>query len=278
MLQGTPTHRENERTPVRSRLGLLIALGIVALMAAIPVTRAGDDRDKLPTAEQVLGQYIEATGGEEAYRKLHNRVSKWELSAPAQGLQMKVTEYAAKPNKRVYITESESFGTFEEGTDGKVAWRITPKGPQITMKEGAERQEALRNAVFHPALQWRDVYDKIECTGVQDVDGKPAYRVVATPPAGASPESLLYDTDSHLLVKRVTSRHTAMGELIAETVFEDYREVDGVLMSFTQRTTQIGQEMTIRYTSIQHNVDLPKDRFDPPANLTRQMTEPAKDE
>ncbi len=272
MLQGTRSRRSTGRWPGPGPHHGAIALIAAVLVAAAPVVSGGGDGDKLPTGEEVFARFIEATGGEQAHKGVHNRVATWELKAPSQGIRMRVTDYAAEPNKRVYIVESESFGTVAEGTDGEIAWKVKGGESEVALKEGHERRQALRDAVFHPFLQWRRIFEKIECAGVEEVDGRPAYRIVATPPGDGRAESLYFDTNSGLLVRWVTFRKTALGEMSAETAFSDYRKVDGLLVPFVQRTTQAGQAFVVRFTNVEYNVDLPEDRFDSPAAAKQLKT------
>ena len=51
--------------------------------------------------------------------------------------------------------------------------------------DGDEKDEFIKEAeIFNDEIRWKEVYDKAECTGIEDVDGKPAYKLVLTPKSG----------------------------------------------------------------------------------------------
>ena len=59
-------------------------------------------------------------------------------------------------------------------------------------------------------------------------------------------------------------------------IFKDYREVDGVRMPYRIERVRRRQPVgPIVFTSIKHNVDLPPDRFEPPAAV-RELLEKRK--
>jgi hypothetical protein len=232
------------------------------LVAPLPVL-AGDD---LPKAEEVMAKYIEALGGKEALEKIHNRVTKATVAMPDQGITLEVTTYAAEPNKSYVVLESEMMGRIEQGTDGKVSWSKHPMMGGARILEGAEREQSLQRAIFHDKLQWRKLYKKVECQGIESVDGKDCYKLLATPETG-NPETWYFAKDSRLLVKTQAKVSTPMGEMQIESAESDWKKVDGVLIAhkMTITTPMGGRVMTVN--SVEHNVDLPKDRFDLPEDI-----------
>jgi hypothetical protein len=221
--------------------------------------------EKLPKAETILDKYIEVTGGKAAYEKLNNRVTKATVEMVGQGIKFAVTTYGAKPAKAYNLMESEAFGKIERGTDGEVVWEINVMtGPQI--KEGEERAFFLREAVFNASLKWRKLYKKVECVGLETVDEKPCYKVVLTPAEG-SPETSYYGKESGLLVKVEASLTTPMGKIPFESHVSDYKEVDGVMFPYKVRVIVMGSERVVTTESIEHNVKIPADRFDLPAEI-----------
>ncbi len=257
------------RRPLRTALILSAAL-------AMPALRASAD-DPLPKAEEVLDQYIEATGGKAAYEKLKNRVAKGTMEVVGAGLKGKMTIDQAPPNKMRTEVEFENIGKIIEATDGTAYWEINPiTGDRVI--EGDEKAEKLLHSTFNSELHWKEMYTKAECTGVEDVDGKPAYKVVLTPKDGAGkPMTEFYDKASHLQVKSVTTTKTPMGEIEVETYPSDYKKVDGVLIAHKIKQKLLTQEMAIAMTEIKHNVDLPPDTFKAP-DAIKPLLEKKKDE
>jgi hypothetical protein len=238
-------------------MGGLVTL---ALAAGGPwLAQAWAQAEKLPKAEEILDKSVEALGGKAALEKLHTRVSKGVIEVAAQGFKGPVTTYEAAPNKNYTVVEFERIGKIESGTDGVVQWEITPMSGARTL-DGAEKALNERMNTFNAPLYWRKLYKTAVCTGVEEVDGRPCYKVVLTPELG-SPETSYYDQKTYLLTKVSLVLKGQMGETPLEIVPTDYRKVDGVLLPHktTQKIIDIEQVLTL--SSIEHNVDIPADRF-----------------
>ncbi|NOT01808.1 MAG: hypothetical protein HOP29_14400 [Phycisphaerales bacterium] len=269
---------------VRTWTGSVRIVGALAtsLVVAFPLltppfARAQDPAEKLPSGESILDKYVEVTGGAAAYRKLTNRKLTGTMNIPSQGLTMKLTSYGASANKSYTLIESEAFGQIEFGTDGKVAWQIHPVmgGPRIM--EDAERDGAMREATFNADLEWRSIYAKVECVGMENVGETPCYKVQITPNGeNAKPETAWYAKDTSLLVKRDSIAESPMGEIPTSLLFDDYKKVDGVLFSHRQTVTQMGSEINFTTDSLAHNVEIPADRFDLPEGVKQLLAEAEK--
>ena len=78
----------------------LIVPALLVFFAAFgqPAAR-GQAKPDLPTADTVMNQYIEATGGKAAYEKIKNRVSTGTIEIPAANLKGTIKLTQAAPNK-----------------------------------------------------------------------------------------------------------------------------------------------------------------------------------
>lgn len=248
----------------------LAALLAVFVFTATSVTSAADQ--ELPTAEEILDRYIAATGGQEAYDKTKNRVVKGEMELAGQGIKLSLTVYSAKPNLVYTVIESDVTGKIEGGTNGNVVWENSLiAGPSI--KKNAERSNGLRDAVFDRFVYWKTVYAKAECVGKKEINTSLCFKIVLTPkptqPAStdqqpSEPVSLYIDENSSLVTKVETKVVTAAGTIPVEAFFSDYKKVDGLLVSHKLVMKLLTQERIQRMTSIKHNVELAKDRFELP--------------
>src|SRR5690242_14406954 len=151
-------------------IGTALLLGCFAV--ALPAAE-----EPLPPAEKIIDRYIEVTGGKAAHEKVKSAIVTMKMSMPAQGMTMGITSYVVNPNKHYVSVEVPGVGTMEEGSDGNVAWSKNPMmGPRL--KEGEEKEIAFRSNAMDKDLKWRQYYTKAETTGMDNVDGKPAYKVV----------------------------------------------------------------------------------------------------
>ena len=245
------------------RVGLYLPVAVAACCLTNIVAVA--QSDDLPKAETILDRYIEVTGGRAAYEKLKNRVSKGTFDIAAAGIKGTIMLYQAAPDKLYSITELPGMGTVKEGSNGTVAWEQNPMmGPHL--KQGKEKATALREAAFNAELHWRKLFKKVQTKGIEDVNGKPAYKVELTPVEG-NPETRYFDKESGLHVKTTTVYPSQMGDIPAEVLVRDYKEVDGVKIAHKIVLDFAMQEMVLTFEKIEHNVDLPKDRFDLPADI-----------
>ncbi len=241
---------------------MIRAYSIVLSLLACHILSAAD---ALPKGEAILDKYIEVTGGKAAYEKKTTEVSIGVFEFTGKGVKARITSYQAAPNKSYTMIEIEGIGKMEEGTDGSVVWeRSAIKGPRL--KSGEERAVSLRGANIQRDVRWRDFFQKVECTGVEPIDGHVCYRVVLTPKDGQT-ETRYYDKKSYLLVRTSMILKNEMGEIPTEMSVSDYRRVDGVLMPFQLKQKVLGQEFTITHQSIQSNVEIPKERFALPEDV-----------
>lgn len=241
----------------------LPALGI-ALVSA-PALRAEDEA--LPSAKQILEDFLAATGGRAAYEKHHNMVIEGSVEVPMAGMTAKLRSVAAAPNKMRLEIDMGPMGKQIQGCDGSVVWSIAPmQGARIA--EGAERDLGLREATFASELLWEKLYSSVECTGTEDIAGRLCYKVVKTPASGP-PLTDYYDKETKLLTRTDMTVPTPMGQTPVETYYADYKAVDGVTAAhqITQRIGAMEQKMT--FVKIEFNVDLPADQFALPEEVKR---------
>jgi len=181
--------------------------------------------------------------------------------------------YSQAPDKRVVEITFEGIGKITEGSNGTLAWSNSAmQGPRL--KEGEEKDEALRGARTNADSEWREVYTKAETTGVDTVDGKECWKVVVTPKAG-KPQTRCYDKQSGLLVKSTVTQKSPMGEITADSFPSDYRKEGDLLVPHKVLMKAAGQEMAMTIEKVEQNPTIPPDKFEPPAEVKALMNKPA---
>jgi len=221
--------------------------------------------EQLPKAEGILDKFVDATGGKAAYEKIHNEKSSGTIEFVGKGVKGTVTSVNAEPNKVYTRIELENIGAIEDGTDGDTAWTLSAlQGPHI--KQGEERAATLREATLRAPLEWRKLYKHAETAGTETIDDQACYKVVLTPNEG-KPETRYFDKKTNLLVKVTMTVASPMGEVPTETTFADYKEESGLLSPRKVHQKALGQEFLVTIDSIEYNIDIPKDRFDLPAEI-----------
>jgi zinc protease len=229
--------------------------------------------DELPKGEAILDKYVEVTGGKAAYAKVKSDVSTGEMTLGAMGLKGKLTSYSQAPDKRLMEITIEGIGKISEGSNGDVAWSFSAmQGPRL--KEGDEKAEALLQAKHGGDAEWRELYTKAETVGVEQIDGKDAYKVTVTPKSG-KPQTRWYDKASGLLVKIAMTSKSPMGEINVESFPSDYRKEGELTVAHKITTKLAGQEMGMKIDKVEQNVEIPKEKFEPPAEVKALMSKPA---
>jgi hypothetical protein len=249
----------------RHSLIFVAAIMFFLLTALTNAIIAQTPQTPLPKAEEILDKYVEAIGGLAALEKVNNRVSRGTIDIPAAGIQLSVIIYQARPNKAYSIIESAATGKIETGTDGTLAWQITATaGPQLS--EGKEKTFQLHMNIFDRMVYWRKVYKQVETVGIEDVAGKPCYKIVVTP-QDLTPQTLYFDKETCLLARVSLTTETQAGIISVDTALSDYRRVDGILLPHRNVIKTIGPERVATIEKYEHNVTLPPDRFAPPAEI-----------
>jgi len=248
--------------PQRVLREFLKRIATIALLGAWTAMCAPAADEPLPKAEVTLDRYIEVTGGKAAYLKRRNEVATGTMEFPAQGLKGTLTRYAAAPGNEYSLIEIEGIGKIETGVSGGVAWEQTAiLGPRV--KSGEERAQALREATFNAALEWRKIYPKVETTGLEPVNGEQCYKVVLAPSEG-NPETMYFSKNSGLLRRTTTVAVSQMGEVPVEIDVSDYKAFDGVSIPTKVVQKAAGQEFSISIDSVKANTGVPPNRFEPP--------------
>jgi hypothetical protein len=248
------------------RSGLAAALAAV-LFACVPAVRwpATACPQEVPAAQQVLDSYVEAIGGLKTLEKIQNRVIRAAMQIPAAGIQLSLTSYQARPNLAYSIVDSAATGKIETGTDGSVVWQIsTTAGAQVL--DGKEKATQLHLNIFDRLVVWRKAFKEVENKGIEDVAGRPCYKIVATT-AELSPQTLFFDVESRLLVRFAMTTESQAGSIPVQTTLSDYRAVDGILLPHKTVVRTVGPERVVTVEKIEHNVALPADRFALPAEI-----------
>lgn len=218
--------------------------------------------DELPKAETLMDRYIEVTGGKAAYEKRKSEIVTGRLEFSALGIKGKMTRYAAEPDKYYSSTEIDQIGKVDMGVNGDVAWENSALlGPRI--KSGEEKAQSLREARLNAVYHWREMYPKVETVGMEDVEGKPCYKVVATPKEG-KPETMFFEKDSGLLKKTLVVAASQMGDVQAEIIASEYRDFGGILVPVKATQKAAGQEFSIIIENVTPNPQIPPDKFELP--------------
>ena len=246
--------------PVKSNIPLKDTQA--SLTARPPVKVGLAPGEVLPSGEEIIERSIKQTGGREALAKIRNRLIKGTIEIGQ--FKGTITIFQARPNKNYTRTQ---FGVdaatiaIEQGTNGEVAWELhSMTGPRIMA--GQEKTLTLLQSNFDET-NYQQLYDKIECMGMEQVEGEVCYKVIQIPKQ-AEPITLYYSKESGFAVKSTYTFKEQSEKIESENWTRDYKKVDGILYPHHVVIKVMNMETHIRIESIEHNAELPTDRFEVP--------------
>ncbi len=224
-----------------------------------------------PTVDQILAKYVTALGGETAIRKVTSRVvtATVEAAPNVRGAGPMVftqqVQYSKAPS--VMATAIQGFGgaPTARGYDGTEAWQQAANG-NVTAVAGVDGARAKRDADFYRALNLKQEYTRLTLTGSDKVDSRDVW-VVNGVVAGDNPDTLYFDKESGLLLRKGSYNTTPLGKYVIHTNYEDYRDVAGVKLPFLIRTISVSpaDTLVVRVEKVESNATIDAAKLAKPA-------------
>jgi hypothetical protein len=252
----------------------VLALGLVAggLMGGSRLAGKEPPRKGLPKAEDLLDREAKARGGKKVHQKVKTVFMKLTISGP--DMKQGHVIYHAGPNKHYQEVSVKGIGKTEVVVSGDVAWvKDSITGAQFL--KGKEKAEALRAAAefaktYRQVGNWRKEYKQVRTVAEEKINGKPAYKVQLTTKKGKV-KTHHYDKQSGLLVREETIIESPQGKVARIELYSAWRKVDGMVLPFRVKIVVGSAEFVGKVERIKHNVDIPKERFTPPAELQKRL-------
>lgn len=216
--------------PVQNRGGRII--GGESSGASIRDGRTIENSGSLPTADEVLGKYLEAVGGAKAINAVTSRVVKGSVDVVGVSRGGNFESYAAAPNKTATMVQAHPLGTVKGGF-----------------------------SLFGPIAP-KNKYAKVTLPGMSKIGYRDVY-VLDLQLAGGGVERLYLDAQTYLPVRSNTVMKIGTAPEAVEIYFDDWQEVDGVKYPFF--VSQKFPRLTLSYTvkEIRHNVPIDARVFSP---------------
>lgn len=253
---------------------MVLRLALAALLVSFSLPAgaqpAAAPAAKAPTADQILKRYIEASGGEEAFKRVNTVVMRGFMEIKAQGIKGEMILYRADGGKSYSMIDIPGMGKQEEGSNGDVVWEKTAMGPRL--KDGVEKflatcaGEAM--AEYARAATGKDsCYSKIEFGGEELVSGKPAWKLLLTPRQGKVEEQY-FDKVSGLMIQQKLIMPTPLGEIPILLAISGYKKLEG-LETPTAVAMRMGPvEMSMTFHTITFNEKIPEQIFAVPPEIS----------
>ena len=203
------------------------------------------------TADKVLTDYVVAIGGEEKIEAI--KTIKVSSKASVPGAELIINSAQKAPNNAVIEIMANGMVFQKIVTDGKDV-SMTQMGQKAPVDEGMKEGMILESYLV-PELIFKDKGVKTNLTGIEKVEGKDAYVVECIYPSG-SKSIAYYDVTSHLKVQTIKTVDSPQGQVTQTTIYQDYKEANGVKFPYTVLQTFGPQNLKAEITSLEVNVPL----------------------
>ena len=213
----------------------------------------------LPTLDQVIERYIRALGGAAA---IGNVTSREELGVFSRGgKNVGIEVFDRDPNKLTLVRHTpggDSVSIF----DGREGWSELPGHP-IRELHGTDLDAARIDADLHFPLHLKQIFAELRVEYPERIGDRDAYVVLGTNEE-QPPVKLYFDEQSGLLLRLVRYADSPLGLTPTQIDYGDYREVEGVRVSFRWTIAEPDGISTIQLSEIQQNVPIDDARFAKP--------------
>jgi photosynthetic reaction center cytochrome c subunit len=209
------------------------------------------------TADAILEKWVSAVGGADAIRKVTSRVEKGKLLAG--GTETPIEVYMKAPNKRVSISNGQSYTAF----DGTVGWMGSTGRPAREMSPSESASAALDAEIQLP-LRLKEIYPQLRRGRPEEVAGAQCEVLMGT--AQGHPSVRLYfDKNSGLLAREVRYTETPLGRMPVQIDYADYREAGGVKIPFRWTLARPNGRFTIQVSDVENNAPIEDAKFAKPS-------------
>jgi len=200
------------------------------------------------TAETVVSNYLKAVGGMDNLKSINTLLTTADVTIVGAPFKPTATIKAMAPNKESMEMVIEGMGTvMQQKFDGTTGYKVQ-QGTKIPYSEKEISDKNDEKGLF-PELYVEAANMVLE--SISKVEGKDAYKVVVT--KGDDASSRYYDVETGFLV-RTESTSEQGGQSITTTIdYSDYKNVNGVMLPYTQKITAGPQVIILKSTDIKFN-------------------------
>ena len=214
----------------------------------------------LPATDEIIGRYTRAIGDQtaiETLRILHMLGTETVTDRSADPRTTKIEILRAPPDKLLIATTQGSTVNLQ-GFDGQKGWAKDTSGERSI--SGKDLIAMKRDADFYRFLKIREGYPQMRVLGKSKVRDKDVF-VVGASARDESRETLYFDVESGLLLRRFVSFKTAFGSIPEVTDFDDYRDVGRIKFPFTVMWSRPPYTYVRKFSEIKINPLIDPPRF-----------------
>ena len=219
------------------------------------------------TAEDIVAKYVTARGGAEKIKgvKTERITGTITFGADAEGPFIVERLRPLKMHMEITLNGQTLIRTYDGKSTGWIYNPFSPKPEVQAMTEG-DLKSIFDEADFDgPFVDYKAKGNVIEFVDKSDVQGKAAYKLKLTN-KNNDVSYFYFDADTYLILKWEGARKLAEHDVPWESIFHDFREVEGVKYPFLIETDSPGTDQTQKITAdkIEVNIPIDESRFAKP--------------
>lgn len=210
------------------------------------------------TVDDLIRKHIDARGGYERLKFVQSQ--KIEQRIPLGSDEVLLTVYKKRPN--LYrVDQQMPHGIVVSAVNSENAWmQMGQRSPMQRPGFAADHQRESVADFDGILVDFKEKGHTVEIVGVEDVEGTETIRVKVGL-AGGADQYVFLDKHTFLMKKQIRTAYTPQGKIEVEDVYDDYREVEGVMLPFLIHSQQGPQRFDIRTTSVEFNVPVDEKLF-----------------
>jgi len=212
-------------------------------------------------ATDILEKMIEASGGRKLLSSVKDTTMTGTLNIVMVGMSGSLTIYQKEPNKMRMEMEVGGM-VMTTAYDGETAWWTNPQTGAIEELPADQEDEIIRMAYGNDILLNPDKHGvTYTLKESENIEGKDYFVLVQTFSDGYA-QTMYIDSKTYLPYKTVATVNQMGVEAESETFLSDYRNIDGMMVSFSIRVFYDGEEaMTMTFSEVKYNTGLEDSLF-----------------
>ncbi|MBC8321584.1 MAG: DUF1579 family protein [Bacteroidetes bacterium] len=214
-------------------------------------------------ADEIIALHIKAHGDTEKWETIKSM----EITGRFTAFSVEEDFYAIKTDTGAYYAELHlGQHKVKESFNGTTGWTIDPWQDFVFPRELNSTEINVfeqKAEFFTPFYSYKEKGHKVELLGKQNVDGVDMYVIVLTRPSGKS-ETWYLDANTYLEYKCESVWTDFAYPAQAETFFDDFRTIDGLVIPFFVERTYYQRDRITQIENIEFNTNINSSLFEMP--------------
>lgn len=226
------------------------------------------------TADEIIADYHETTGGAEAWEKVEG--IKMKASVNQGGMEIPVEVIQLKDGKQMVVVSLQGQEFVQSAYDGEVLWTTNFQTMKAEKMDNEMLQIQEQEAKDFPdaLLNYEEKGYTAELVGSETIDGVDTYKVKLTKKPitvdGEEVENITYyffDKETNVLIAQESEVKVGPQKgVVSQTLFSDYQEVEGLYFPFSiSQGVKGGGTQPLNITEIVLNPQVEASKFTFPA-------------